>query len=222
MSADSANALPSRPRFSWDTRNAPWTDGIGDQEDYANAVKRWCAFHDSLHDNNANKVMKVSRGMILQSQLYVRAKIRGDDFHDTVLCSEDGVTAVVDAIYKTDALSAGNSAYSDYVKLISIRRSPNETYANYEDRFSAALNKLNSNGGGAVSIPGTLAAWSLIHNSNIDPSQHFGVMTAAVSSADSSALTRSSGKNAFLEAIKYETVATVVRQCDNHLSGNLK
>ena len=201
MGPDSANALPSRPRFSWDTRNAPWTDGIGDQEGYANAVKRWCAFHDSVHDNNANKVMKVSRGMILQSQLCGRAKIRGDAIDDTVLCSEGGVTAIVDVIYKIDALSVGNSAYSDYVKLLSIRRSPNETYANYEDRFSAALTKLNSNGG-AVSIPGTLAAWSLIHNSNIDPSQHLRVMTAAVSSAGSSAFTRSFGKNAFLKAIK--------------------
>ena len=199
MGPASANALLNRPRFSWDTRNAPRTDGVGDQEAYANAVKRWCAYHDSLPNANSSKVFKASRGMILHSQLYGRAKIKGDALSDGVLCSDSGADSIVDVIYKMDALSVCNAAYSDYEKLLSICRSPNETYANFEDRFSAAVKKLNTNGP-AVSIPETLAAWSLIHNANIDPSQHLGVMSAAVSSADSSSLTRSSGKNAFLKS----------------------
>ena len=70
-----------------------------------------------------------------------------------------------------DALSVCNTPYSDYAKLLSICRAPSETYANFEDRFSAAVTKLNSNGT-AVSITETLAAWSLIQNANVDPSQH--------------------------------------------------
>lgn len=211
------NDLPARPRFSWDTRNAPWTDGVGDQEPYANAVRRWSAYHDTLPDSNGNKVLKASRGMILHSQLYGRAKIRGDALEDSLLCSEGGIDAIVDAVYKMDPLSVCNGAYSDYVKLLSIRRSSTETYANYEGRFSDALTKLNSSSA-FVSIHVRLAAWSLIHNANIDPSQHLGVMSAAVSSVGSSKLTRSSGKDAFLSAIRYETFAAVVRQCDNNAS----
>lgn len=120
--------------------------------------------------------MKASRGMILKSQLYGGSEIRGYALDDAGLCSEDVVGAIVDAVYKMGFLSTGDAASSDYVKLLSIRRSPNETYDNHEDRFSAALTKLNANGD-AVSIPSaTLAAWSLIYNSNIDPSQPFGIM----------------------------------------------
>lgn len=41
-------------------------------------------------------------------------------------------------------------------------------------------------------------------------------MAAAVSSVDSSNLTRISGKDAFLSAVKYEPVASVVYQSDNN------
>ena len=217
MGPASANALPNRPRYSWDIRNAPWTDGVGDQENYANAVSRWCAFHDSLPDTNSNKVLRGSRGLILQSQLYGRAKVKGDALSDDLLKCAKGVDAVIDAVYKMDALSVCNAAYSDYVKLLSVRRSVNESYANYEDRFSSAVTKLNTNGS-AVAIPDILAAWSLIHNANIDPSQHLGVMSAAANSSQDGDLTRKSGKNAFLESIKYESVAAVVRQCDHNMS----
>lgn len=60
MGPSQANALPTRPRFSWETRDAPRTDGVGDQEPYTNTVKRWCASHNTLPDSDANKVMKAS------------------------------------------------------------------------------------------------------------------------------------------------------------------
>lgn len=155
--------------------------------------------------------------MILHSPLYSRAKIRGEALEDHVLCSEKGVDAIVDIVYKMNPLSVGIAAYSDYVKLLYTRRSPSETYATYEDRFSAALKNLNSIGE-SVSIPATLAASSLIHNSNIDLSQQLGVMSAAMSSVGLAELTRKSEKDAFPSTIKYETVAAVVCQYDNNAS----
>ena len=64
MGPASANALPSRPRFSWVTSNHPWTDGVGNQEAYASPVKRWCAYHNSLPDTNGSKVFKASKKIV--------------------------------------------------------------------------------------------------------------------------------------------------------------
>lgn len=95
----------------------------------------------------------------LHFQLYGRAKICGSAIDDAVLCLENGVYVMVDAANKMDPPSVGNTAYSNYVRLVSIRRFSTETYANYENIFGAAFTKLNSNGE-SVSIPDTLAAWS--------------------------------------------------------------
>ena len=66
--------LPKRPRFSWDIRSVPWTDGKGDQEEYVNAVRSWSSFHNKLPDSNSNKIPKSLRGIMLHSHLYGRAK----------------------------------------------------------------------------------------------------------------------------------------------------
>ena len=69
-----SNNLPSRPRFSWDIRTVPWTDGRGNQEQYAEGVSLWQAFQDTLADSNSNKEAKAARGIMLQSQLFGRAR----------------------------------------------------------------------------------------------------------------------------------------------------
>lgn len=131
----------------------------------------------------------------------MRAIICGDAIDDAVLCFKKGVDAIVDAVFKTGLFFIGDAAYSDYVNVIHTRRSPNKTYANYEYRFSAAFTKLNINGE-FVSVSVTLAAWSLIYNSNIDPCQNLGGMSPAVSSIDQSNLKQTSGRDAFLSEIK--------------------
>ena len=65
---------PSRPRFSWDMKNAPWTDGKGNQERFYEAVQQWVNFHNLLPDSNSNKIPANLQGVILQSQLYGRAR----------------------------------------------------------------------------------------------------------------------------------------------------
>lgn len=79
---------------------------------------------------------------------------------------------------------------------------------------------MNSDGESA-SIPDTLAAWPLIHTANNDPSRHLGATAAAVCSVDFSNLTRSFGTDGFLRAIKYETVAAVVLQCNNNTATSI-
>lgn len=69
----SASELPS-PLFSWDLKQAAWTDEIGDQSQYARSVKLWKEFHHELPADNSNKTAVSSRGIMLLSQLYGRAK----------------------------------------------------------------------------------------------------------------------------------------------------
>lgn len=63
--------LPSCPRFAWDMRNCPWTDGKGNKEQYVLSVNRWSKYHDVLTDVNGNKTPVALRGLTLQAQLFV-------------------------------------------------------------------------------------------------------------------------------------------------------
>jgi len=51
-------SLPSRPRFTFDLKTVPWTDGKGPQDEYADNVKEWCDLHDILPENNPNRLKK--------------------------------------------------------------------------------------------------------------------------------------------------------------------
>lgn len=66
--------------------------------EYAKAVKMWCAFHDNLPDGNSNKISKLDRGIVLQSNFYGRAKDLCDSLDIDVVSSENGVTEIVNII----------------------------------------------------------------------------------------------------------------------------
>lgn len=78
--------------------NGPWNDGVWDQKKLANAIQRWSAFHDTLPNSIENKILKAFCGMLLHSQLYSRADIRGDALNDVVLCFEYSEDEIVDAV----------------------------------------------------------------------------------------------------------------------------
>lgn len=44
----SLDKFPSLPRFHWEIRNAPWTDGRGPQDVYIAAVMVWKFLHGNL------------------------------------------------------------------------------------------------------------------------------------------------------------------------------
>ena len=83
--------LPKRPRFSWDIRSVPWTDGKGNQAEYVDAVKSWSSFQDKLPDSNSKKIPIVLRGIMLQSHLYGRAKDICQDLPFEEIDSDEGV-----------------------------------------------------------------------------------------------------------------------------------
>lgn len=46
-------AVPSRPIFAWNNKDAPWTDARQDQSGYARATKSWKWYHESLPAENS-------------------------------------------------------------------------------------------------------------------------------------------------------------------------
>ena len=109
--------LPKHPRFSWDIRSVPWTDGRGNQEDYVNAVRSWTAFHAELPDSKSNKIPKGLRGIMLHSHLYGRAKDLCKEIPFKEISSADGVEKICKALYKKDALTIVSNAYIDFQQL---------------------------------------------------------------------------------------------------------
>lgn len=97
MGPESINALPTRPKFTWDLRSVPWTDGRRDQQGFSTEVK-WCAFHDTLKESNANKIEKSQRGLVLHTQLYGRAADLARHLSIEELQKDDAVDKILPAI----------------------------------------------------------------------------------------------------------------------------
>lgn len=208
---DSSSAgLPSRPRFSWDIKNVPWTNGKGNQEEYAKAVALWDAFHNKLPDYNSNKISIELRGIMLHSQLYGRAKDIRRLIADDDIQSGTGWKKIVEAVYKRDTLSVFSEVYQSYLGVLSMKRGSNETFRNFESRFMAQVSKFNSTTT-SCKIPETLMAFTLLANSSVDNNQRISVL-ADLSNGNS--LGPDSTTDQYLESVSYEKFASVLRQCD--------
>ena len=132
-------SLPSRPKFSWDVKSPPWTDGKGDQEEYRNAVKLWQMFHNTLPDSNSNQIPTALQAICLKSQLFGRAKDLCSGIPDDQLVGDDAVNLIVGNIYQIDALTVVSEAYRTFNQLWNTRRGFNETIKNIDSRFSAQV-----------------------------------------------------------------------------------
>jgi len=114
--------LPSRPKFTWDLKSVPWTDGRGDQEGFAKQVEKWAAFHDSLEDSNGNKIKKAQRGLVLHTQLYGRAADRARHMNIEDLQKDDAVDKIVECVHKRDPLTVVSDIFRDFEALINTIR----------------------------------------------------------------------------------------------------
>lgn len=186
QSTSFATLQPLRPKFSWDVRSAPWTDGRGDQEQYLEKVLLCKEFHDTLPENNSNKIIPQLQGIMLKAQLVGRARDLGAkvSMEELKLC--DGAITLGHSIYRVDALSKINKISDQFSKLITTRRWNNEPLGNFESRFHAEVCNLHDAAGQNI-LPDTLIALVLVTNSNIDSSQRLSVL-ASVSPADGTPL----------------------------------
>ena len=153
---------------------------------------------------------------MLKSQLFLRAKDLVKKVPDSVIESDDGAVAIVKAVYKRDALSTVTDVYHDFMNLLNLKRGQNESFKNFESRFEATVSKFNSHSDSSK-IPESLTALMLLANSNVDSGQRISVLAAVSPTAD----TENATTDDFLKAISYESVASVLRQCDRAKQGDM-
>lgn len=120
-----AAALLLRPRFSCDIKTVPWTDGRGDQTEFAESMGRWQAFHANLPDGYSNKIAANNQSIVLLSHLYGQARDLCRSISGDIINSKSGVDVIVSAIHKCDLLTTGSMVYGEMVKLMSTKRNPN-------------------------------------------------------------------------------------------------
>ena len=211
-------SLPSRPKFSWDTRNPPWTDGRGNQEEYARAVTQWATFQDGLPDSNSNKIGIPLRGICLIAQLFGRAKDLCMGLTAEQLASSDGVKLIVSTIYQRDPISVVSEVYKDFNDLVFTRRGQNEAFKNFESRYAAQLSNFNANGS-SVTFPEALSALMLLSNAGVDDGQRISIISS-VATGSSDTIEDGSANDAYISSIRYSSVASILRQCDRVKSSN--
>ncbi len=173
-----AQQVPSRPKCSWDIRSVPWTDGAGDQEQYACSVALWRAFHDKLPESNTRKIPYALQGIMLQSQLYGRALDLSKKIPDSIIQSEQGTDAIVNDVYKRDPLAVVSNVYQDFIDLLNCKRGQSEYFKYFESRFEAQAANFNSHHQ-SLKLPGVLLAFSLLANANVEANQRISVLASS-------------------------------------------
>ena len=201
---------PTRPKFHWDLKNPPWTDGRGPQEQYYNAVKLWKSFHDKLPAGNSNKIPPNLQGLILQSQLYERALDLVKKIPNAKIESDTGALEVASCIHKKDVLSIVTDTFHRFLELLRTKQGDSESYKNFETRFDAQVCRLNATCSGSE-LPSALVSFLLLANSKIDSSQRVSILSAAAPIGTD--VTEQDGADV-LSLLKYGDVASIVRACD--------
>lgn len=203
--------LPARPKFSWDLRNAPWTDGRGPQDGYYDSVLRWKAFHDKLPDTNSNKIPRELQGVVIQSQLFGRALDLSQKLSADEIGSVDGALNVAKCIHKRDALSAVSYSFQRYLDVFNTKQGDNETFLNFETRFDAQVSRFHASCSGSK-LPDALIGFMLLANSKVSAAELVSILAAA---APKEALEE--GAN-ILDQVEYGKIASIFRACDKPTS----
>lgn len=104
---------------------------------FAKSVEDRSSHHDLLLETSSNKYERNVRGTILKSQLFVRARYLVQCVTAEQLQSDDGADYFLNAIYKCGFLAVLSDVYNDFNTLVTCHRGLNESFTNYETRFSA-------------------------------------------------------------------------------------
>ena len=147
----------------------------------------------------------------MQSHLYGRAKDLCKEILFNKITSEDGVDKICKALYKKDALTIVSNAYSDFQNLVSTKRGNNESFRNFESRFTASIAKMKSHSSNALLE--SLTDFMLLSNSNNDANQRISILASATSHNDVSASPLTNEQ--LIDSVKYDPIASVLRQCDS-------
>lgn len=212
-------AVPLRPRFSWDIKNGPCTDGRGDQKEFSDAVRGWKAFHDNLPDCNSNKIIVVNQGIVLQPHLYGCARDICKSIPDDMINGKGGVDAIVNAVYEQDLLSVASLVDTEMIFLISTIRNVYKSFHDFEVRFCAHLPRFNALAS-KTAISEAMSARMLLANANVVFGQPVSILAAAPPSTNLAI--DSNSIDSLLELVHYESVTTVLRQSDGQQTSSAR
>lgn len=151
---------------------------------------------------------------MLKSQLYDRAQPLCVGISDKIIKSTKGMNAIVKAVYKRDALSVVTAVFRDLYELLQLRRAASESFKNFELRFTVMTAKFNANGSSVRLLESLIALIQLAH-AQLDAAQRMSILAAAARpSTYSTKLDQNSSIDEYIKLITYESVASVLWQCD--------
>ena len=131
----------------------------------------------------------------------------------SIYSKDDGADKIVAALYKRDPLSAVSHLFNDFSSLLETKRGKNESYKNFESRFSAQMSRYNAHGK-SIELPESIVALLLLNKADVGDSQRVPILSAASSKASAS-VTSTTSNDDMIKEITYESIAAVIRQCDN-------
>ena len=174
---------PKRPKFSWEIRSVPWTDGRGDHAEHVDIVKSWWWFHDKLPDSNRYKIPNKLRGILLQSYLYGCAKDLCKDLLFEEIESEDEVDKICNTLYKKWCSWCCEQCLWRFPKRLinKVRKQWNFS--------AAAIAKMRSHR--SITLFDSLTVFTLLENSDIDTNQRMSILSVDPSHRQNSVSTTS-------------------------------
>lgn len=100
---DSAQTIPTRPRFAWDGKFPLWTDVIGVQLVYVEEGELWGKLHDLMKDHDPNKLPCAARGFVLLPNYFGRVHDRLQNVGAEVMDSNQADPINIERLYKSDS-----------------------------------------------------------------------------------------------------------------------
>lgn len=141
--------------------------------------------------------------------MYSRAKEILREVPNTIIESDNGTKAIVEYVYKRDALFNVSDVYQNFMTLMDFKRGSAETFRNFESRFEGQVSKFNAHSD-TSKIPTSPTALMLLANSNVDSGQPISVLDASTPTSDNNTKTT----NEFFKTINYNSVAYVLQHMD--------
>ena len=139
-----SSELLSRPKFTWDLKNAARMDGRLPQERYHSAVGHWKPFNEKLIDGHNSKITTDIQDIVLQPQLFGRAADLCKKLSDEEIQAPDGALAIAELIHKSDLPTFLTDTFGKFQLLLITRRRENESIRKFEVRFDAQVCRYNS------------------------------------------------------------------------------
>lgn len=121
------------------------------------------------------------------------------------------VDAIVEANHKCNPLTVVSNLFVEPFRLLSTKRSSKETLQNFESGFTDQLSLFNALSKSTM-VLNAISALTFLTNARVDTAQGISILAAALPSSttdDDKARTDS-----LLTMVSYESVTTVLRQCD--------